>query len=173
MDAAFDAVRCSREDELRPKSQRNGRHAGLLTFSGLLNALDGVAGQEGKIVVMTTNCLDTLDDALVRPGRVDLRARFHYASRSAVQGVFCNFYSAAGLVKSELLKASSLFAGNCAEAALPVAVIQAHLMQYRNDPWGAARSTPPAPQGDKAYQRKVKQFAIPVGAAVVSSCEEE
>ena len=31
---------------------------GMLTFSGLLNALDGVASAEGRIVFMTTNHLD-------------------------------------------------------------------------------------------------------------------
>ena len=31
---------------------------GMLTFSGLLNALDGVASTEGRIVFMTTNHLD-------------------------------------------------------------------------------------------------------------------
>ena len=31
---------------------------GNLTFSGLLNALDGVASAEGRIVFMTTNHLD-------------------------------------------------------------------------------------------------------------------
>ena len=31
---------------------------GRLTFSGLLNALDGVASAEGRIVCMTTNYVD-------------------------------------------------------------------------------------------------------------------
>ena len=31
---------------------------GMLTFSGLLNALDGVASAEGRSVFMTTNHLD-------------------------------------------------------------------------------------------------------------------
>ena len=31
---------------------------GHLTFSGLLNALDGVAAAEGRIVFMTTNHID-------------------------------------------------------------------------------------------------------------------
>ena len=33
---------------------------GRLTFSGLLNALDGVASTEARIVFMTTNYLDRL-----------------------------------------------------------------------------------------------------------------
>ena len=38
---------------------------------GLLNALDGVVDTPGRIVVLTTNVVDILDPALIRPGRVD------------------------------------------------------------------------------------------------------
>lgn len=48
--------------------QRDAQHVNRVTFSGLLNALDGVAAQEGKLVFMTTNHVDKLDPALVRPG---------------------------------------------------------------------------------------------------------
>ena len=42
-----------------------------LSFNGLLNALDGVAAGEGRVTFMTTNDLDGLDAALIRPGRAD------------------------------------------------------------------------------------------------------
>lgn len=42
-----------------------------VTFSGLLNVLDGVAASEDRLVFMTTNHIDRLDPALIRPGRVD------------------------------------------------------------------------------------------------------
>ncbi|OBU01461.1 hypothetical protein VE01_00072 [Pseudogymnoascus verrucosus] len=45
---------------------------GGVTFSGLLNALDGVAGGEERVVFLTTNWVGRLDEALVRPGRVDV-----------------------------------------------------------------------------------------------------
>ena len=44
----------------------------FLTYSGLLNALDGVmSSQSGIITIMTTNYLDKLGEALIRPGRID------------------------------------------------------------------------------------------------------
>ncbi|KAH9981031.1 BCS1 N terminal-domain-containing protein [Lactifluus volemus] len=43
-----------------------------VTFSGFLNALDGVASGEERIIFLTTNHIDRLDPALIRPGRVDL-----------------------------------------------------------------------------------------------------
>lgn len=65
---------------------------GRLTFSGLLNALDGVASTEARIVFMTTNHLDKLDPALIRPGRVDFRQEVSYCSESQLQQMFQRFY---------------------------------------------------------------------------------
>lgn len=53
--------------------EEHDTEASKISMSGLLNALDGVATPHGLITVMTTNRLDVLDDALVRPGRVDRR----------------------------------------------------------------------------------------------------
>ena len=44
-----------------------------LTLSGFLNAFDGVASHEGRILILTSNHADVLDPALLRPGRIDLR----------------------------------------------------------------------------------------------------
>jgi chaperone BCS1 len=65
---------------MTPGSSSDGNSGGI-TFSGLLNALDGVAAQEGKVLVMTTNHVERLDPALVRPGRIDIRCYFGLASR--------------------------------------------------------------------------------------------
>lgn len=51
-----------------------------VTFSGLLNALDGVRSQEGRILIMTTNHREKLDPALMRPGRADCHIELNYAS---------------------------------------------------------------------------------------------
>lgn len=42
-----------------------------LNLSGLLNVLDGVVETPGRMVIMTTNCPEILDPALIRPGRID------------------------------------------------------------------------------------------------------
>lgn len=64
-----------------------------MTFSGFLNALDGVASSEERIVFMTTNHLDRLDAALIRPGRVDVLQMIDNASPSQARRLFCQFYS--------------------------------------------------------------------------------
>ena len=49
-------------------------------ISGVLNALDGVSVGHGRILVMTTNHIEKLDAALVRPGRVDLKVELGYVT---------------------------------------------------------------------------------------------
>ena len=52
-----------------------------IILSGFLDAIDGIATREGPIVIFTTNCLNDLDPAIVRPGRVDKEVRLGLASR--------------------------------------------------------------------------------------------
>lgn len=54
--------------------------ANRVTLSGLLNCLDGVTSTEARILFMTTNYLDRLDPALIRPGRVDVQEYIGYCS---------------------------------------------------------------------------------------------
>jgi chaperone BCS1 len=57
-------------------SDKSGRNTNSgISFSGLLNAIDGVAAQEGRIFFMTTNHVEKLDPALIRPGRCDVKVR--------------------------------------------------------------------------------------------------
>jgi hypothetical protein len=44
-----------------------------ISLAGLLNCIDGVIAQEGRLVFMTTNRPERLPKALVRPGRVDVQ----------------------------------------------------------------------------------------------------
>jgi chaperone BCS1 len=41
---------------------------GEVSLSALLNAIDGVGSQEGRLLIMTTNHVERLDAALIRPG---------------------------------------------------------------------------------------------------------
>jgi len=61
---------------------------GRLSLSGLLNILDGVASQEGRILIMTTNHLEKLDKALIRPGRVDMIIKFDRADKDMISSIF-------------------------------------------------------------------------------------
>lgn len=66
-----------------------------VSFSGLLNALDGVGAQEGRIVVLTTNHREQLDDALIRPGRIDMEVELSRATPCQLEGLLRRFYPTA------------------------------------------------------------------------------
>lgn len=65
-------------DVARAATHRDDEQANRVTLAGMLNALDGAVTPHGLIVAMTTNNRDALDDALVRPGRVDHELELTY-----------------------------------------------------------------------------------------------
>ncbi|KAH9029270.1 hypothetical protein EDB85DRAFT_2290935 [Lactarius pseudohatsudake] len=76
----------------RNRNKENLSDVNTLTLSGLLNALDGVAAAEGRILFATTNHLDQLDPALCRPGRMDVWIDFKNASKFQAEHLFRNFF---------------------------------------------------------------------------------
>ena len=63
-----------------------------LTLSCLLNLLDGVLEAPGRIVVMTTNYIEKLDSALIRPGRIDLICEFKKCTNQSIVKFIEMFY---------------------------------------------------------------------------------
>lgn len=63
-----------------------------ISLSGLLNAIDGVASHEGRVLIMTTNKPESLDEALIRPGRVDLQVGFGNATSAQAGELFHRMY---------------------------------------------------------------------------------
>jgi hypothetical protein len=63
-----------------------------VTLSGLLNALDGIATPHGLLTVLTTNTPEVLDDAVSRPGRVDLIEHFGHADAEQVSLLVARYY---------------------------------------------------------------------------------
>ncbi|KAI1003807.1 Mitochondrial chaperone [Podosphaera aphanis] len=76
----------------RRQVESDGYSGATVTFSGLLNALDGVAAGEERITFLTTNHIDRLDQALIRPGRVDMTIRIGEASRFQASEMWKRFY---------------------------------------------------------------------------------
>lgn len=103
---------------------------GRLTFSGLLNALDGVASTEARIVFMTTNYLNRLDGALIRPGRVDFKMMIKFCSRYQLAGLYRRFYP------DQLDNLAFQFADNALknDTEISPAQVQGYLMFYKDKP---------------------------------------
>ncbi|GLB44345.1 putative mitochondrial chaperone BCS1 [Lyophyllum shimeji] len=66
-----------------------------VTLSGLLNVIDGVGSEEGKLFFATTNYIDRLDPALLRPGRIDMRIQYKLATKAQAHALFLRFFARA------------------------------------------------------------------------------
>ena len=77
----------------RQQQSADGKPITGISLSGLLNAIDGVASHEGRVLIMTTNHPEKLDAALVRPGRVDRRVEFQTARKEQIQELFLRMYA--------------------------------------------------------------------------------
>lgn len=78
-------------DVLFEARKKNDENKTGISFSGLLNSLDGISHVDDQIVFMTTNCKMVLDKALTRPGRIDLDIEFKYSTKKQVQIMFNKF----------------------------------------------------------------------------------
>jgi len=112
-----------------------------LTFSGLLNGLDGVGSADGQIFFLTTNFLERLDDALIRSGRVDKKVEFPTVSPDLAKLMFLQFYP--GEEKPSLLfkeQLHNLFI-KFEQNKLCMADLQQHFIAHRkNDALTAAEN---------------------------------
>jgi ATP-dependent 26S proteasome regulatory subunit len=61
-------------------------------LSYLLNMLDGIHECSGRILIMTTNKVDVLDKALIRPGRIDIKLHFKKCSTYDVAKMIEKFW---------------------------------------------------------------------------------
>lgn len=95
-----------------------------VTFSGLLNAIDGLAAREGRILLMTTNHPEKLDPALIRAGRVDVRVEFGPATANQIGRYYRTFHPDARAVEVDA------FVASC-PAGASMADIQAQLIVHQ------------------------------------------
>lgn len=70
----------------------NDDQKNMITFSGLLNTLDGLMHKDKLITIMTTNYKNKLDSALIRPGRVDRIYHFDIMKREQMKKMFDKFF---------------------------------------------------------------------------------
>lgn len=89
IDAAFTR---SLTREASPDNGPNQSSPSAVTLSGLLNAIDGVQAQQGRLLFATTNKYNALDPALMRPGRLDVHIEFKLASKWQAGELFKRFY---------------------------------------------------------------------------------
>ncbi|KAK0444217.1 uncharacterized protein EV420DRAFT_1574822 [Desarmillaria tabescens] len=111
-----------------------------VSLSGLLNALDGIGAQEGRILFATTNKHTSLDPALCRPGRMDLHIEFKLSSKYQARELFKRFYIPSNQGDAEEDDDETADSG-----------------YGSTTPSEATDSTPPSPSGSKASESPVSE----------------
>ncbi|KAI9790000.1 MAG: hypothetical protein M1816_005614 [Peltula sp. TS41687] len=86
-------VKEDESDDASKKKDKDDEPTQKVSLAGVLNIIDGVASSEGRILVMTTNHIEKLDKALIRPGRVDMIVGIGLASTEGVRGMFTTIYT--------------------------------------------------------------------------------
>ncbi|KAI9483243.1 MAG: BCS1 N terminal-domain-containing protein, partial [Benjaminiella poitrasii] len=104
----------------------NQGYQSMITFSGLLNALDGVASAEERIIFLTTNHVEKLDPALIRPGRVDLKEFLGNATDYQIRNMFMRFYDDPLLAEQ--------FVNKTRGKSISTASLQGHFVYYKDKP---------------------------------------
>ncbi|EMC94486.1 hypothetical protein BAUCODRAFT_56533, partial [Baudoinia panamericana UAMH 10762] len=143
----IDSAGIKREDmRIEGKSEKRRRNfapAGV-TLSGLLNVLDGIHAAEGRIVLMTSNNPNSLDKALIRPGRIDRKVLFGYTSQEVAAKLFMRIFTKSPdqLLGGEkpfenVPQLATAFAEQIPPDEITPAAVQGHLLQYRADPEAA------------------------------------
>lgn len=79
------------EDQRAVQREKEGVTHGV-TLSGLLNVLDGFFAPTGVLFMMTTNYMEALDPALLRPGRIDYKLYLGKATNSQKVDLYIRFF---------------------------------------------------------------------------------
>lgn len=80
-----DTVSTTRDRSNDSEDEERGKG---ITLGGLLNVLDGQMSPDGCIFAMTTNHINKLDEALIRPGRVEYRMLLDYMDQYQFDSFF-------------------------------------------------------------------------------------
>ncbi|SCU85174.1 LAFA_0D14268g1_1 [Lachancea sp. 'fantastica'] len=112
----------------RTQSGEQGYQSGV-TFSGLLNALDGVASSEETITFMTTNHPEKLDPAIMRPGRIDYKVFIGNATPYQIGQMFMKFYPGEDKYCEEFVKKATAL-----NVSISTAQLQGLFVFNKDDP---------------------------------------
>ncbi|KAJ6614964.1 P-loop containing nucleoside triphosphate hydrolase protein [Mycena sp. CBHHK59/15] len=152
------------DDADEPEKDRNGKPMkfnnmmppkSAVTLSGLLNVLDSVSSEEGRLTFATTNHIANLDPALIRAGRMDLKIKYSLATTEQIEQVFKVFFPALATYVEEneaimvstfppytdhdLDRYASEFAAEIPREMYSIAQIQGYLLTKKRDPLGAVQ----------------------------------
>ena len=83
------AIHSRDKEEGESSGEMMMREMAQVSISDILNSIDGIVTAHGRVAIMTTNHIDALDEAFLRPGRIDIKVSMGYVTPE----VFCQFIS--------------------------------------------------------------------------------
>lgn len=138
-----DAAKVRRREDADTDQEKNSGSG--VTLSGLLNVLDGVSSQEGRVLIMTTNHIEHLDEALIRPGRTDKKVHFKLADRKMSAQLFHTVFKQMPDHKESkhqfddetIERLANDFACKVPDQVFSPAEVLSFLLEQKNSPFGA------------------------------------
>ncbi|KAK4344578.1 hypothetical protein RND71_034754 [Anisodus tanguticus] len=121
-------IDCSIKLDNREKEEEKENKHNRVTLSGILNFLDGIwscCGEE-RIIVVTTNDIDKLDAALLRPGRMDMHIHMSFCRLSAFKQLVFNYL---GIRQHDMF---AQIGGLLEEVEVTPAVVAGELLKSKN-----------------------------------------
>ncbi|KAJ3773269.1 P-loop containing nucleoside triphosphate hydrolase protein [Lentinula raphanica] len=128
-----------------------------VTLSTLLNVIDGLGSEEGRLFFTTTNHIDRLEPALIRPGRIDRKIPYYLATQEQAATLFMHFFPPAsapsinphskalenGILdrvthENQIIQLSKTFASHIPSNEFSIADLQGYLLGYKDQPERAA-----------------------------------
>jgi chaperone BCS1 len=101
--------------------QDNSSAMSLLSIQGILNALDGITSNSGRIVFTTTNHPENIDKAIMRKGRINHRFYFGSLDEEAIRKFLNRFFD-------DIDFSTIIFKKDVIPADL-----EAYILEYKND----------------------------------------
>jgi chaperone BCS1 len=107
-----------------------------VSYSGFINALDGVAAHEGSVVFLTTNHPELIDGAAIRSGRVDFRMELGLCDRDQLERMFLKFFADPGAARrfADAVEPDRWSPAQVQERLLEAAVADAAIGVFRGRP---------------------------------------
>jgi len=100
----------------------------LISFSNLINLLDGVLYRHATLIFLTTNHPEKLDQALIRIGRVDMILQINQPSKTQIESMFNDM-----MENKEVVNGFDKFYENIKGHKLPTSAIINFLFRYREN----------------------------------------
>lgn len=95
----------------------------LVDLSDILNSIDGLIVNHGRVLIATTNHINKLDPALIRPGRFDIKIEIGYMTTNSLVEMLNAFYDNISFPTGKEIKPN-----------VTTALVQQRILQNPTDP---------------------------------------